>query len=267
MEETNLSNQPRIDFDSQKPAKKRNVVKLVIWVLVIVILIVTTAVMAYRFGGYKERLSYNGTDSTYIADSVFVDGWANPQDYEQWKGAVFSIPQYSDIPVAFQRGIVKIFLDNNYFDKSNTDNAYFFTKIKDRAYRVIAYGDFTGQGEREMAFLLEKTDYASSAIFIIPQKGNVLYWKALDNELPTIKNFRKGALIFMGDMKLVPAPNDGIIKQTKTNKYVLIYNHQTKTFDEYYQYTDEDIKNAQEEANSDDDEEETEADTVKVAEQ
>ena len=66
-------------------------------------------------------------------------------------------------------------------------------------------------------------------------------------------------------MELVPAPNDGIIKQTKTSKYVLIYNAQTKTFDEYYQYTNDDIKNAQEEHEMDDEPEEV-ADTTVVEE-
>lgn len=113
-----------------------------------------------------------------------------------------------------------------------------------------------------MAFLLENSDYQSSAIFIIPQKGNVLYWKKLPGELPTIKSFKKGALIYLDKMELVPAPSDGIIKQTKNSKYVLIYNTQTKTFDEYYQYTNDDIKNAQ--APEIDDEPEEEPDSTAV---
>lgn len=48
-------------------------------------------------------------------------------------------------------------------------------------------------------------------------------------------------------MELVPAQGNGLIKQAKSSKYVLIYNRQTKTFDSYYQYTAGDIRSAKQE--------------------
>lgn len=239
---TELEQIKHIQIDQLPKPNKR---KKVIWTIVIVTLVIGACASAYLYGEYKARQNYyaNGDAAAYATDSVQVDGWASPEDFANWKNAVFTIPQYDDIPTPFKRGVVKIFLDNGYINSTADDDIYFFTKIKDRAYRVIAYGDFTGQGEREMAFVLENSDFESSAIFIIPQNGNILYWKKLSNELPTIKSFKKGALIYMNEMKLVPAPVDGIIKQTKSSKYVLIYNKQTKTFDEYYQYTEDDIKN------------------------
>ena len=269
MENSNFNIEPIQQAEIIPQPKRKNKAKTIIWVIVAIIVVAGATGFAYLYGGYRMRQDiYNvdGDDTTYPADSVFVDGWASPEDFATWRNATFTIPQYDDIPVAFQRGIVKIFMDNNYFSKENNE-LYFFTKIKDRAYRVIAYGDFTGQGEKEMAFLLEKSDFASSAIYIIPQKGNILYWKALSGELPTIKSFKKGALIFMDKMELTPAPSDGIIKQTKSSKYVLIYNRQTKTFDEYYQYTDEDIKGANEETDEGEPEEADEPDTTAISEQ
>ncbi|RZJ74673.1 MAG: hypothetical protein EOO47_20800 [Flavobacterium sp.] len=266
MEQSENTPQPVHPEFENKPIK-RNRTKRVIWIILGVLALIGALTFTYFYGNYQARKDYYaiGDELAYPADSVFVDGWASPEDFEQWKNATFTIPQYDDIPTPFKRGIVKIFLDNGYLgNKENTD-LYFFTKIKDRAYRVIAYGNFTGQGEREMAFLLENSDYQSSSIFIIPQKGNVLYWKKLPSELPTIKSFKKGALIYMDKMELVPAPNDGIIKQTKNSKYVLIYNAQTKTFDEYYQYTNDDIKSAQEEQEMDDEPEEV-VDTTVVEE-
>ena len=70
----------------------------------------------------------------------------------------------------------------------------------------------------------------------------------------------------MDKMELTPAPSDGIIKQTKSAKYVLIYNRQTKTFDEYYQYTNEDIKSANEETDEGESEG-AEPDTTAILEQ
>lgn len=250
--------QPNKEVEISQPTQPKSKRKAIIWIILGVVILIGASSFAYFYGSYQARQNYYdavGDDVAYPADSVYVDGWASPEDYATWKDATFTIPEYDGIPTPFKRGIVKVFLDNGYLGKDVTD-LYFFTKIKDRAYRVIAYGNFTGQNEREMAFLLENSDYESSAIFIIPQKGNVLYWKKLPNELPTIKSFKKGALIYMDKMELVPAPVDGIIRQTKNSKYVLIYNQQTKTFSEYYQYTNEDIKSAREEEKAIEDDEE-----------
>jgi hypothetical protein len=48
----------------------------------------------------------------------------------------------------------------------------------------------------------------------------------------------------MDEMKLVPAPADGIIVKNKNSKYALIYNKSSKTFDSYYQYSDSEIQEA-----------------------
>lgn len=238
---SNLSEIPNSDnLPESKPKSNK---KTIIWIVVIIALLGVICFVAFQFGVYKQRQEVYAEEVAYPADSVFVNGWASQEDYAYWKNAVFTIPEYNDIPVPFQRAIVKIFMDNK-FIQNEDNNQYFFTKIKDRARKVIAYGNFTGQGDKEMAFLLEKQDFASSAIFIITDQGNLLYWKELSSELPTIKRFAKGALIYLNDMKLVPAPTDGIIKQSKNSKYVLIYNRETKTFDEHYQYTDEDVKNS-----------------------
>jgi hypothetical protein len=84
----------------------------------------------------------------------------------------------------------------------------------------------------------------SSAIWIISAKGDILFWKEYANELPLINSFRKGQKIFMDDMKLVSAPVDGIIVKIKNSKYALVYNKRTKTFDNYYQYHEDEIREA-----------------------
>jgi hypothetical protein len=95
-----------------------------------------------------------------------------------------------------------------------------------------------------MAFLIEKNDYQSSAIWIISAKGDILFWKEYSSELPLINSFKKGQKIFLDEMKLVPAPDDGIIVKNKNSKYALIYNKSSKTFDSYYQYSDSEIQEA-----------------------
>lgn len=211
------------------------------YILIIIVAIITVAVLSYKFGSYSTQREINVADTT--ATSIGVNGLASEGEYDYWKNATFTIPEYNGIPMPFKRAIVKIFMDNKYFSA----NEYFLTKIKDRAGKVIAYGDFTGNGDIEMAFLLEKRDYSSSALWIITDKGNIIYWKEIGGELPTIKSFSKKALIYMDKMELVPAPSDGLIQQTKSNKYVLIYNRQSKTFDSHYQYTVGEVMSAKQE--------------------
>ncbi len=211
------------------------------YILLTAIGMLISAVLGYKLGTYRARKAVVLAATTaQQTDSVSVNGWASEQEYNYWKNATFTIPEYNGIPLPFQRAIVKILIDNKYF----STNEYFFTKIKDRARKVIAYGDFTGNKDKEMAFLLEKRDYSSSAIWIITEKGNIIYWKGIDGELPTIKRFSKGELIYMEKKELVPASSNGLILQTKSGKHVLIYNRQTKTFDSHYQYTAEDIRSA-----------------------
>ncbi|CAM3826388.1 hypothetical protein [Sphingobacterium prati] len=178
-----------------------------------------------------------------------ADGWSSIEDYAHWNNAIFTIPEYDNIPLRYRRGITKIFMDNNYLVPSGDKPTYKFTRIKDRAKSVFCYGNFTDRHDadnwnKEMAFLVEKNDYQSSAIWIISAKGDILFWKEYSSELPLINSFKKGQKIYMDEMKLVPAPADGIIVKNKSSKYALIYNKGTKTFDNYYQYNDDEIQEA-----------------------
>lgn len=47
--------------------------------------------------------------------------------------------------------------------------------------------------------------------------------------------------IFMENEVLQPSPKDGLIIKFKGSKYALVYNESSKNFDEFYQYTQNDI--------------------------
>ncbi|QIH31972.1 MULTISPECIES: hypothetical protein [Sphingobacterium] len=190
-----------------------------------------------------------GFENADPKDLEDADGWSSIDEYAHWNNAIFTIPEYDNIPLRYRRGITKIFMGNSYLEPSGDKPIYKFTRIKDRAKSVFCYGNFTDRHDadnwnKEMAFLVEKNDYQSSAIWIISAKGDILFWKEYSSELPLINSFKKGQKIFMDEMKLVPAPADGIIVKNKSSKYALIYNKGTKTFDTYYQYSDSEIAEA-----------------------
>lgn len=197
----------------------------------------------------SSATAVGGFENADPKDLEEADGWSSIDEYAHWNNAIFTIPEYDNIPLRYRRGITKIFMGNSYLEPSGDKPIYKFTRIKDRAKSVFCYGNFTDRHDadnwnKEMAFLVEKNDYQSSALWIISAKGDILFWKEYSSELPLINSFKKGQKIFMDEMKLVPAPADGIIVKNKSSKYALIYNKGTKTFDTYYQYSDSEIAEA-----------------------
>lgn len=186
------------------------------------------------------------------------------ENYEAEMNIAFPIAEYNSINDSFKYAIHSVFKQNDYFDTGE----YFLTKIPDRAKKVICYGNFSddpdGHNTSDIAFILEKNDYKSSAIFIMSETGLLLFHKDFEDDLPTISSFKKGAKIFMDDLVLVPAPSAGVIVNFKHRKIALLYNPKSKSFEEYHQYSNEDLKSMEEEEHyhEEDYEEESEAATT-----
>lgn len=185
------------------------------------------------------------------------------ENYESEMAIAFPIPEYDKINDNFKSAIHNVFTSNGYFESGE----YFLTKIPDRAKKVIAYGNFSDNPDAnensDIAFILEKNDFKSSSIFLMSETGFLLFQKDFEEELPTISSFKKGAKIFMDDLVLVPAPSDGVLVHFKYRKIALLYNSKSKSFEEYQQYSNEDLKSMKEEEsyNPEDYDEESEAAT------
>ena len=160
--------------------------------------------------------------------------------------SIFSAPAYDEIHYNYKTFIYHFLDVNNYLD-----GTYFMTKIPDRAKKVFAFGNFTddGQDVDDMAVILEKNDFKSSKLVIFNRKGELLFIEDYDNELPVINSFPAGSKIFLEESTLINAPTSGLIVQRESSKYVVIYDKKSKKFNSYYQYTENDINNQEEEFN------------------
>lgn len=158
--------------------------------------------------------------------------------------ALFSAPAYDEIPQDYKVYIYNYLSTNGYLD-----GTYFMTKIPDRAKRVFAFGDYTGDEKEnsDLAIILEKNDFKGSKLIIFNNKGELLFMEDYDYDLPVINSFNSGAKIFLNENKLIPAPVGGLIVQKESNKYVVLYDKKSKKFSSYYQYTDEDNQVSDEE--------------------
>lgn len=202
-----------------KNNKKRNVTIIVILVLIFL------GACSYGFVSYLKNNSGSGA-------------YAN---YEKMAPTIFAISEYDKIEEHYKRNIYKLFYDNDYFDGS-----YFLTKIPSRAKNVIAYGNFSNKKgtdgtDKDIAIILEKNDFKSSSIYIISASNDLLFYKEFEDELPTITSFNKGAKIFMDKDVLEKSPSDGIMIHFKDSKKALLYVPEKKVFEEFYQYTQDDI--------------------------
>ncbi len=163
--------------------------------------------------------------------------------HEQEINNLFSVSQYDNIPENYREYIYNFLEYNGYLD-----GTYFLTKIADRAKSVYAFGDFTDDDndEDDLAVLFEKNDYTSSMLVIFNNKGEGLFIKHFENELPVINAFKVGSKIYENEAKLTPASCGGLIIKTDYRKEALVYDKKAKKFNTHYQYTEDDIKSMNE---------------------
>jgi hypothetical protein len=226
MDENTTQNQNQ-NPSNQKPKKR---IKFIVIILLAIIV----------FGSFAFYSLY----SKYVNQQVVDYGAASAANYYDID---FSIRAYDKIDADYKSCIQLVFSQNEYIN-----GLYFLTKIPSRASKVFAFGDFSRKenGEKEdLAILIEKNDFRSSRLFILSNNCSVIYSKDYDYELPTISAFKKGQKIFLGDTKLVISPTDGIMLHFKGHKTALLYIPESKTFEEFPQYSDGDLKSMEEERN------------------
>lgn len=157
----------------------------------------------------------------------------------------FVIDEYQRLPVNYQNGILKFLEDN---DKRN-DGSYFVSRIPSRAKNIYCFGNFTGENNsannRDIAFIAEYFDYKTSRIVIMNANGDLLFTKEYSS-LPIINSFRKGSKVYIGSRQLVRSNYDGIIIKEPNTKYAIIYDGKSKQFIEHYQYTEDDLREYEE---------------------
>lgn len=205
------------------------------------ILLVALGIFIFQY--YQGKTSADEDDTVYTTTAVTEPLYSDTENYDYYNKMLFDINEYDGISQNYREGIMKVFRDNGLFEPSEGEKRFSMTKIKDRASKVYAFGDFTGQtknNEPELAFIVQSEDAYESKLFIISSDRDVLFRKDY-SDAPIINSFKKGSKIFIESEVLQPSPKDGLIIKNKQSKYALVYNESSKTFDQFYQYTDGDI--------------------------
>lgn len=218
-----------MEHPKESPDSKASSIKKKVLFLIIVMGAILVGVMLWF---YKKDVEYR-MDESSATNAYSIDD-------------VFKLPEFMEIENHYKDCVLSVFEVNGYLE----DHKYFLTTIHDRAKNVFAFGDFTNtnldEAQYDMAFVLEGNDFKSSCIFITSMECNVLYFKNFEDEIPYIHAFKKGAQIYLDRPKLEASPVDGLILEFKNRKEVLIYNSISKSFESYYQFSENDFIESEE---------------------
>lgn len=182
--------------------------------------------------GYKKVYATDPTQATgpsyYVADYVLTSSG----EFEDFK-KYFSLPPFSGIGTKVKR----LILENDY--ASNVQ--YEITQNAERAKKTFAYGDFDSDGLTDLAVVLDNNENQESRLLIIctnkTTKEPYLGYASNFSDKIRINSFKKNALIVMYSTTsgLERAPADGVIIESETSKYAVVYDRPNQKFQTYNQ--------------------------------
>lgn len=178
-------------MNTEQTEQKRPKKKIIIILSIIAGIIVIIITGFFFWQNYQNRL----TEEEYanLPDETGTL-YADTENFDYYNKILFDIPEYNSISQKYREGIMKVFRDNGLFEPGEGERRFSLTKIKDRASKVFAFGDFTGQtknNEPELAFLIQSEDANESKFFIISSDRDVLFRKDY-SDAPIINSFKKG---------------------------------------------------------------------------
>ena len=165
--------------------------------------------------------------SYYVLSSTIVTS----DEFNQFKTS-FSLDPYSKL----DSKVKKLILDENYSESVN----YEVSQNSDRVKNTICFGDFDQDNLRDVVVILDNNEKQYSRLLVIcNNKGSnepyLAYAENFDDKV-LINSFKKGAKIFDGTSDdLVSSPRDGVILNTESSKYVIMYDPKYQKFKSFAQ--------------------------------
>ncbi|SKB60265.1 hypothetical protein SAMN05660477_00155 [Soonwooa buanensis] len=176
---------------------------------------------------YMEKPVKNVVSQPYYMLKSNVVEYYNFDDFKQ----AFSLGKFSELEARVKR----LILDNKY----NDGTTYSVTQNADRAKNTVSYGDFDGDGQADVAVILDNNEKQSSRLLIIctNQNSKEPYLAYAENysDKMRLSSFKKKALIYMNTDNLTPSPIDGVLLNSENAKLVILYDKNNQKYRTYYQ--------------------------------
>lgn len=143
----------------------------------------------------------------------------------------FSLSPFSDLAPDVKKTILAEHYDNG--------NDYTVTQNAERAKSSVAFGDFDGDGLKDVAILMDNNEKQICRLLIIctnkeTKKSYVAFAERYSDKMK-INSFKKNALIFMDTEELINSPKDGIIVKGEDISLAIVYDSDLQKFKSFSQ--------------------------------
>lgn len=143
----------------------------------------------------------------------------------------FSLSPFSELA----SGVKKIILDENSYD----GNHYNVTQNAERAKSSVAFGDFDGDGLRDVAIIMDNNEKQICRLLIIctnkETKEPYVAFADTYSDKMKVRGFKKSASIYMNSPEFVKAPQDGIVITGEDVVLAVVYDSNLQKFKSFYQ--------------------------------
>lgn len=176
---------------------------------------------------YLKNPGNNSNVSSYSMNAdQFIDGYR----FEEYK-TNFSLFPFSDLP----SGVKKIILNEGSYD----GNHYNVTQNAERAKSSVAFGDFDGDGLKDVAIIMDNNEKQICRLLVIctnkETKQPYVAFADTYSDKMRVRGFKKNASIYMDSTEFVNAPQDGIVIKGEDNVLAVVYNPEFQKFKTYAQ--------------------------------
>lgn len=150
--------------------------------------------------------------------------------YEEYK-EYFSAPPFSTLPPGVQR----LLLEHTTVDEI----PYRPSQNSVRTKSTVAYGDFDGDGIRDVAVIMENLGVLTSRLYVFSTNHSTHQYYLAHTEpfsdLMRIRSFKKGAPIYRNTEAFIAAPRDGLVVTGEDVVLVVLYEPELQKYKTYFQ--------------------------------
>lgn len=170
------------------------------------------------------------TDANSLSYSMNAGAFIESYQFDEYKNN-FSLTPFSELAPDVKKTILGEHYDNG--------NEYTVTQNAERAKSSVAFGDFDGDGLKDVAILMDNNEKQICRLLIIctnkeTKKPYVAFAESYSDKM-RINSFKRNASIYMNTEELTSSPQDGVIVKGEDISLAIVYDSNLQKFKTFSQ--------------------------------